>query len=41
MAALCATEMGLTLSGVPHKAGGVAAAMASFTEDQSKLKLSA
>jgi alanine-glyoxylate transaminase / serine-glyoxylate transaminase / serine-pyruvate transaminase len=41
MAALCATEMGLTLSGVPHKAGGVAAAMASFTGDESKLRLSA
>jgi alanine-glyoxylate transaminase / serine-glyoxylate transaminase / serine-pyruvate transaminase len=41
MAALCATEMGLKLSGVPHKAGGVAAAMASFTEEGSKLRLSA
>jgi alanine-glyoxylate transaminase / serine-glyoxylate transaminase / serine-pyruvate transaminase len=41
MAALCATEMSLTLAGVPHKAGGVAAAMASFTEDNKKLRLSA
>ena len=41
MAALCATEMSLTLAGVPHKAGGVAAAMASFTQDNKKLRLSA
>ncbi|MEY4966053.1 MAG: hypothetical protein RL274_1636 [Pseudomonadota bacterium] len=41
MAALCATEMSLTLASVPHKAGGVAAAMASFTEDNKKLRLSA
>lgn len=41
MAALCATEMSLTLAGVPHKAGGVAAAMASYTEDNKKLRLSA
>jgi alanine-glyoxylate transaminase/serine-glyoxylate transaminase/serine-pyruvate transaminase len=41
MAALCATEMTLELAGVPHKAGGVAAAMASFTQDGKKLRLSA
>jgi alanine-glyoxylate transaminase/serine-glyoxylate transaminase/serine-pyruvate transaminase len=41
MAALCATEMTLKLAGVPHKAGGVAAAMASFTDDNKKLRLSA
>jgi alanine-glyoxylate transaminase/serine-glyoxylate transaminase/serine-pyruvate transaminase len=41
MAALCATEMTLKLAGVPHKAGGVAAAMASFTDENKKLRLSA
>jgi len=41
MAALCATEMTLKLAGVPHKAGGVAAAMASFTDDNKTLRLSA
>jgi alanine-glyoxylate transaminase/serine-glyoxylate transaminase/serine-pyruvate transaminase len=41
MAALSATEMTLTLMQVPHKAGGVAAAMASFTEDSTALRLSA
>jgi alanine-glyoxylate transaminase/serine-glyoxylate transaminase/serine-pyruvate transaminase len=41
MAALCATEMTLELAGVPHKAGGVAAAMESFTQDGKKLRLSA
>jgi len=41
MAALCATEMTLKLAGVPHRAGGVAAAMASFTEEGKKLRLSA
>ena len=41
MAALCATEMGFQLAGVPHKAGGVAVAMASFTKDDSKLRLTA
>ena len=41
MAALCATEMTLALAGVPHKAGGVAAAMDSFTQDGKKLRLSA
>ncbi len=41
MAALSATEMTFTLMQVPHKAGGVAAAMASFTEDSSALRLSA
>ena len=41
MAALCATEMPFKLAGVPHKAGGVAAAMASFTDGNEKLRLSA
>jgi alanine-glyoxylate transaminase / serine-glyoxylate transaminase / serine-pyruvate transaminase len=41
MAALCATEMSFKLANVPHKAGGVAAAMASFTEDGTALRLSA
>jgi alanine-glyoxylate transaminase/serine-glyoxylate transaminase/serine-pyruvate transaminase len=41
MAALCATEMTLKIAGVPHKAGGVAAAMASFTDDNKNLRLSA
>jgi len=41
MAALCATEMSLKLAGVPHKAGGVAAAMTSFTDGNEKLRLSA
>jgi alanine-glyoxylate transaminase / serine-glyoxylate transaminase / serine-pyruvate transaminase len=41
MAALCATEMSFTLTQVPHKAGGVAAAMASLTEDGTALRLSA
>ncbi|MDB5734061.1 MAG: Serine--glyoxylate transaminase [Alphaproteobacteria bacterium] len=41
MAALCATEMTLQLAGVPHKAGGVAAAMSSFTDENKKLRLSA
>ncbi len=41
MAALCATEMSFKLAGVPHKAGGVAAAMASFTDGNEKLRLSA
>ncbi len=41
MAALCATEMTLQLAGVPHKAAGVAAAMASFTNENKKLRLSA
>jgi alanine-glyoxylate transaminase/serine-glyoxylate transaminase/serine-pyruvate transaminase len=41
MAALCATEMTLKLAGVPHKAGGTAAAMDSFTQDGKKLRLSA
>jgi alanine-glyoxylate transaminase/serine-glyoxylate transaminase/serine-pyruvate transaminase len=41
MAALCATEMTLKLAGVPHKAAGVAAAMASFTDESEKLRLSA
>jgi hypothetical protein len=41
MAALCATEMSLALAGVPHKAGGVAAAMANLTQDNKKLRLSA
>jgi alanine-glyoxylate transaminase/serine-glyoxylate transaminase/serine-pyruvate transaminase len=41
MAALSATEMTFTLMQVPHKAGGVAAAMASFTEDSRALRLSA
>ncbi len=41
MAALCAAEMTLKLAGVPHKAGGVAAAMASFTDDDKTLRLSA
>jgi alanine-glyoxylate transaminase / serine-glyoxylate transaminase / serine-pyruvate transaminase len=41
MAALCATEMALKLAGVPHKAGGVAAAMTSFTDGNEKQRLSA
>ena len=41
MGALSATEMTFTLMQVPHKAGGVAAAMASFTEDSTALRLSA
>ena len=41
MAALSATEMTFTLMQVPHKAGGVTAAMASFTEDSTALRLSA
>lgn len=41
MAALCATEISLGLAGVPHKAGGVAAAMADLTQDNKKLRLSA
>ena len=41
MGALSATEMTFTLMQVPHKAGGVAAAMASFTEDSRALRLSA
>lgn len=41
MAALCATEMTLTLMQVPHKSGGVAAAMARLTEDGNTLRLSA
>jgi alanine-glyoxylate transaminase/serine-glyoxylate transaminase/serine-pyruvate transaminase len=41
MAALCATEMSFTLAQIPHKAGGVAAAMASLTEDGAALRLSA
>jgi alanine-glyoxylate transaminase/serine-glyoxylate transaminase/serine-pyruvate transaminase len=36
MAALCATEMTLTLMQVPHTAGGVDAAMASFTEGNAR-----
>ena len=41
MGALSATEMTFTLMQVPHKAGGVAAAMASFTENSTALRLSA
>lgn len=41
MGALSATEMTFTLMQVPHKAGGVAAAMASFTENANALRLSA
>jgi alanine-glyoxylate transaminase/serine-glyoxylate transaminase/serine-pyruvate transaminase len=41
MAALSATEMSFKLANVPHKAGGVAAAMASFTEEGNALRLSA
>jgi alanine-glyoxylate transaminase/serine-glyoxylate transaminase/serine-pyruvate transaminase len=41
MAALCATEMTFTLTQVPHKSGGVDAAMASFTEGNAKLRLTA
>jgi alanine-glyoxylate transaminase / serine-glyoxylate transaminase / serine-pyruvate transaminase len=41
MAALCASEMSLKLANVPHKAGGVGAAMASLTEDGKTLRLSA
>ena len=41
MGALSATEMAFTLMQVPHKAGGVAAAMASFTENATALRLSA
>ncbi len=38
MGALAATEMTLTLMQVPHKAGGVAAAMANLTENTSALR---
>ena len=41
MAALCATEMTLTLMQVPHKSGGVDAAMASFTNGNEKQRLTA
>jgi alanine-glyoxylate transaminase/serine-glyoxylate transaminase/serine-pyruvate transaminase len=41
MAALCATEMAFKLSGVPFKAGGVDAAMASFTQNENRGRLSA
>ena len=41
MGALSATEMTFTLMQVPHKAAGVAAAMASFTENSTALRLSA
>jgi alanine-glyoxylate transaminase/serine-glyoxylate transaminase/serine-pyruvate transaminase len=41
MAAVCATERSFKLAKVPHKAGGVAAAMASFTEEGNALRLSA
>jgi alanine-glyoxylate transaminase/serine-glyoxylate transaminase/serine-pyruvate transaminase len=41
MAALAGTEMSFKLAGVPHKAGGVSAAMASFTDEESALRLSA
>src|SRR3954463_14847457 len=41
MAALCATEMSFKLAKVPHKADGVAAAMASFTDEEDRLRLSA
>jgi alanine-glyoxylate transaminase/serine-glyoxylate transaminase/serine-pyruvate transaminase len=41
MGALAATEMTLTLMQVPHKAGGVAAAMASLTNAEDKVRLSA
>jgi alanine-glyoxylate transaminase/serine-glyoxylate transaminase/serine-pyruvate transaminase len=41
MAALCASEMSLKLANVPHKAGGVDAAMANLTEDGKTLRLSA
>jgi alanine-glyoxylate transaminase/serine-glyoxylate transaminase/serine-pyruvate transaminase len=41
MAALCATEMTFKLAGVPHKQGGVDAAMASFTDENNKLRLTA
>src|SRR3954466_8804045 len=36
MAALCATEMSFKLAKVPHKADGVAAAMASFTDEEDR-----
>jgi alanine-glyoxylate transaminase/serine-glyoxylate transaminase/serine-pyruvate transaminase len=41
MAALCGTEMSFKLANVPHKAGGVAAAMASLTDKDEALRLSA
>jgi alanine-glyoxylate transaminase/serine-glyoxylate transaminase/serine-pyruvate transaminase len=41
MAALCATEMAFKLSAVPFKAGGVDAAMASFTQNENRGRLSA
>jgi alanine-glyoxylate transaminase/serine-glyoxylate transaminase/serine-pyruvate transaminase len=41
MGALCATEMGFKLAGVPFKAGGVDAGMTSFTQDEHKNRLSA
>ena len=41
MAALCATEMTFTLMQLPHKAAGVAAAMASLTNENDKLRLTA
>ncbi len=41
MAALCAAEMALTLMQVPHKSGGVDAAMASFTNGHEKQRLTA
>jgi len=41
MAALCATEMTFKLAGVPHRQGGVDAAMASFTDENNKLRLTA
>jgi len=41
MAALCATEMSLKLANVPHRATGVADAMASFTQEGKTLRLSA
>ena len=42
MAALCGVEMALTLiAGVPHKAGGVLAAMDVLTGEKSKLRLTA
>jgi alanine-glyoxylate transaminase/serine-glyoxylate transaminase/serine-pyruvate transaminase len=41
MAALSGVEMGLTVAGVPHKAGGVLAAMNILTAEDGKLRLSA
>ena len=41
MAALCATEMTFTLMQVPHKSGGVDAAMASLTDGTEKQRLTA